>query len=71
MTAHRKHAPDQHTLVVKGLTPREVELLDAITSRRREELAERGATTSRNAVIVTALRDFITRTICDDGIRDA
>lgn len=53
-----EHAP---TLVVKGLSAAEVAALDAITERRREALASQGGTTSRNAVIVSLLREAIAR----------
>lgn len=52
---------DPHDLMVKGLTSAEVATLDAITDRRNETLRAQGATTSRNAVIVGALRGFIAR----------
>lgn len=50
-----------HTLVVKGLTSAEVAQLDAVVDKRNATLAAQGATTSRNAVVVTALREFIAR----------
>lgn len=53
-----EHVP---TLVVKGLTAEEVASLDAITERRREALAAQGGTTSRNAVVVSLLREAIAR----------
>ena len=48
-----------HTLVVKCLTDSEVEVLDIITRRRRNELLPSGATASRNSVIVPILRAAI------------
>lgn len=50
-----------HTLVVKGLTSAEVAQIDALVDERNAALAEQGASTSRNAVIVAALRDLIAR----------
>lgn len=46
-------------VVVKGLTAAEVAALDAITERRRAEAEAQGFTTSRNATILRALREFI------------
>ncbi len=50
-----------HTIVVKGLTDADAAILDAIVDRRNVALAAQGATTSRNAVIVGILREFIAR----------
>lgn len=50
-----------HTLVVKGLTSAEVAQLDTVVDKRNAALAAQGASTSRNAVVVTALREFIAR----------
>ena len=52
---------DPHDLMVKGLTSSEVAALDAITDQRNAALRAQGASTSRNAVIVAALREFIAR----------
>lgn len=58
---HAKSPPPAPTLVVKGLSAAEVAALDAITERRRAVLAEQGGTTSRNATVLQALREFIAR----------
>jgi hypothetical protein len=50
-----------HDLMVKGLTSAEVASLDAITDQRNTSLRAQGASTSRNAVIVATLREFIAR----------
>ena len=50
-----------HTIVVKGLTDADAAILDAIVDRRNVALAAQGATTSRNAVIVAIIREFIAR----------
>lgn len=61
-TAKRaKSPPPAPTLVVKGLSAAEVAALDAITERRRAILAAQGGTTSRNATVLQALREFIAR----------
>ena len=55
-------APDApHTIVVKGLRECEVAALDAVTDKRIAALSLQGATTSRNAVIVAIIREFIAR----------
>ena len=59
-----EHVPP---LVVKGLTADEVAALDAITEKRRAALASQGGTTSRNAVVVSLLRDAIAREAANAG----
>lgn len=56
------HAPNPHpVLVVTGMTPDEIARLDSHVARCNADLSVQGARTSRNAVIVRALRDFISR----------
>ena len=48
-----------HPLVVKGLTSAEVESLNAMTDKRNADLARQGLSTSRNSLVVAALRSLI------------
>jgi hypothetical protein len=45
--------------------------LDAIAARRNAELASRGATTSRNAVMVNVLTEFCDREEAAEAAREA
>lgn len=55
-------APNPHpVLVVTGMTPDEVARLDAHVARCNADLSVQGARTSRNAIIVRAIRDLLSR----------
>jgi hypothetical protein len=63
-TGGRQKVPTERVpsaVVVKGLSASDLAALDVITSRRRAAIAAQGGTTSRNAVIVSLLREAITR----------
>jgi len=57
--------------MVKGLTAADFAALDSITEKRRAalEAVGEGGTTSRNAVVVAALRAFIRRELPDGDRR--
>lgn len=50
-------------LVITGMTPAEVARLDAHVAHCNESLRAQGARTSRNAVVVRAIRELLSR-IC-------